>query len=364
MERWNINYRTTTTKVEKMKASEFRKLIREEVRNAVKEVAATPALKPLDFNKLDQIHTLLSTPHPDLKNQGYGETISGYKKDDFSDEPKALKKFAKAHAKGYSELADLIADNSEMFAFGTFEEDDRPDFLKDKKLAKYLREYEDAWSDINLYAQDIDIDNTIKAYNKFADVVAKFGAQTTTLSEAPMTAPTTYDYNNPGDEWKAILTKAMQRFNAYSNNTKVKKDTANLLMAIYKLGAKKIGKNLKPDDLESLAKVTILHGTMQGSVDDLIAYIKDNLDPTAFPRWGDVRAKKPFKAGKWVRITPQTKLKIGDELVRMGGLDFADIVKIEGTNYLLHFDADYADDKPTKTPRKSLEDYWLLIQKK
>ena len=156
-----------------MKLSQLKQIIKEEIQNSLKE-AATPALKPLDFTKLDQIHTLLSTPHPDLKNQGYGETISGYKKADYSNELKALKKFAKAHAKGYDELADLIADNEEIFAFSTFEEDDRPDFLKDKKLANYLRQYEDAWSNLDAYAQDIDVNNTIKAYNTLADVVAKF----------------------------------------------------------------------------------------------------------------------------------------------------------------------------------------------
>ena len=180
------------------------------------------------------------------------------------------------------------------------------------------------------------------------------------IMEAPMAAPTTYDFANPGDQWKTILTKAIQRFNAYPNNTKVKKDTANLLMAIYKLGAKKVGKKVKPDELESLAKITVMHRALQGSVDDLIAYIKDNLDPTAFPRWGDARAIKPFKAGKWVRITPQTKLKVGDNLVRIAGLDFASIVKIEGTNCFLRYEADFADDKPTKMPREALENGWFL----
>jgi hypothetical protein len=180
------------------------------------------------------------------------------------------------------------------------------------------------------------------------------------MMEASMSTPTTYDFANPSDQWKAILTKAIQRFNAYPKNTKVKKDTANLLMAIYKLGAKKVGKNLKPDELESLAKITVIHGAMQGSVDDLIAYIKDNLDPTAFPRWANPRGQKTFKAGKWVRITPQTKLKVGDNLVRISTLDFADIVKIEGTNYFLHFEADYEDDKPTKMPREALENGWFL----
>ena len=43
MERWNINYETLVTKVEKMKASQFKKLIREEIQNVLKE--AVGALK-------------------------------------------------------------------------------------------------------------------------------------------------------------------------------------------------------------------------------------------------------------------------------------------------------------------------------
>ena len=184
------------------------------------------------------------------------------------------------------------------------------------------------------------------------------------IMEAPITAPTTYDYNNPGDEWKAIFDKAIQRFTAYRQNPKVKKDTANLIMAVYKLGGKKIGKNLKPDYLTSAAERVMRDLDPGDTAADLIPYIKSDLDPTAIPSWADPRSLKPFKAGKWVRITPQTKLKVGDELTRIGDLYFADIVKMEGDKFLLHFDIDYSDEKPTKADRKYLEDYWFLMQKK
>ena len=64
------------------------------------------------------------------------------------------------------------------------------------------------------------------------------------LNEATVTTPTTYDFNNPGDEWKTILTKAMEQYNAYPNKSKVKKDTKDLLTIVYKLGAKKTGKSI------------------------------------------------------------------------------------------------------------------------
>ena len=184
------------------------------------------------------------------------------------------------------------------------------------------------------------------------------------IMEAPIAAPTTYDYNNPGDEWKAIFVKAIQRFTAYRQNPKVKKDTANLIMAVYKLGGKKIGKNLKPDYLTSAAERVMRDLDPGDTADDLIPYIKSDLDPTAIPSWADPRSLKPFKAGKWVRITPQTKLKVGDELTRIGDLYFADIVKMDGDKFLLHFDIDYSGEKPTKADRKYLEDYWFLMQKK
>lgn len=186
------------------------------------------------------------------------------------------------------------------------------------------------------------------------------------MAEAPVTAPTSYDFNNPGDEWKNILTKAMERFNKFPNNSKVRKDTINLFSAIYKLGFKKAGRKLSKEMAESLPNNLV--GTaarnndiMQKSVDDLIAYIKNDIDPTALPNWADSRAEKDFKAGKWTRITPQTKLKVGDELVRMYDITFVDIVKIEGDKIFLHFAADYAEDKPTKKTREVIQDYYLLM---
>ena len=180
--------------------------------------------------------------------------------------------------------------------------------------------------------------------------------------------PSTYDFNNPGDEWKNIITKAMERFNKFPKNPKVKKDTINLFTTIYKLGFKKIGQKKQMSSAEALANNVIGAGgrnndVMQKSVDDVIAYIKNDIDPTAIPNWANYGAKKEFKAGKWTRITPQTKLKVGDEIVRMNDLLFADIVKIDGDKILLHFAADYYDDKPTKKTRDVLEDYYLLMNK-
>ena len=180
------------------------------------------------------------------------------------------------------------------------------------------------------------------------------------IMEAPITAPTTYDYNNPGDEWKAIFNKAIQRLTTYRQNPKVKKDTANLIMAVYKLGAKNIGKKLKPDYLRIAAERVMRDLEPGDTADDLIPYIKSDLDPTALPSWADARTEKEFKARKWVRITPQTKLKVGDKLVSIVDLDFASIVKVEGTNYYLRFDADFLEDKPTKLSRETLEDMWFL----
>ena len=189
------------------------------------------------------------------------------------------------------------------------------------------------------------------------------------MAEDTVTTPTSYDFNNPGDEWKAIITKAMERFNKFPNNPKVKKDTINVFTKIYKLGFKKIGRKKSEGIAETLANNVIGGGgkrsdVMQKSVNDVIAYIKNDIDPAALPNWADSRAEKYFKTGKWVRITPQTKLKVGDELVRIHDITFADVVKIDGNKTFVTFAADYADDKPTKKTRDVLEDYWLLMKKK
>jgi hypothetical protein len=191
--------------------------------------------------------------------------------------------------------------------------------------------------------------------------------ETSALSEAPMAAPTSYDYNNPGDEWKDILTKAMQRFSKFPKNPKVVKDTANLIMAVYKLGGKKVGMNMKPTELQDFANSLIKYDddkVMKGPVDGLIAYIKNDLDPNGVPNWANPSVKKELKAGKWSRITPQTKLKVGDEIVKMGNIWFGTIVKIKGDNYYIRYDADYAEDKPTKASRRALEGLFALMRKK
>jgi hypothetical protein len=186
------------------------------------------------------------------------------------------------------------------------------------------------------------------------------------LKEAAV-LPTSYDYNNPGDEWKNILTKAMQRFSEFPKNPKVIKDTANLIMAVYKLGGKKVGMNMKPTELQDFANLLIKYDddkVMKGPVDGLIAYIKNDLDPNGVPNWAHPGVKKELKAGKWSRITPQTKLKVGDEIVKMGNIWFGTIVKIEGDNYYIRYDADYAEDKPTKASRRALEGLFALMRKK
>ncbi len=186
------------------------------------------------------------------------------------------------------------------------------------------------------------------------------------LKEATV-LPTSYDFNNPGDEWKNILTKATQRFVAYPKNPKVIKDTSNLLMAVYKLGGQKAGKKLNPDALANFAKNLTVYDDkvlLKGNVDDLIAYIKNDLDPTRAPNWASPAVKKEIKAGKWSRITPQTKLKVGDEVVRMKSTWFGKIVKINGDKYYIQFDADYADEKPTEFSKTNLVDLFALMKNK
>lgn len=184
------------------------------------------------------------------------------------------------------------------------------------------------------------------------------------ITEASAPIPTSYDFNNPGDEWKNILTKAITRYNAYPKNSKVIKDTTQLIKAVYELGFKNIGLNRRKGSAETLANNLIKYdGVMKKSLDDLIAYIKNDIDPEALPNWAGYGAKKGFKAGKMLRITPQTKLKVGDEVASIKSTEFATIQKIEGDTYLLTFAADYSDDKPVKKKRDILEDYYLLMKK-
>ena len=156
-----------------MKVSEFRKLIREEVRKVIKEAAATPALKTLDFTKLDKIFDVLTTPQPGLSKSDY-ETISDKKPGSFKYVAEFLKKLADAHAKGNQKFINFIADNTDTFPSSVTVVDDITDYLKDKNLAKQIQKLNDICygMDYNLY--EIEPDDVIKSYNELADFVTKF----------------------------------------------------------------------------------------------------------------------------------------------------------------------------------------------
>ena len=100
-----------------MKASEFKKLIREEVSSVLKE--AKPALKDLDFNKFDQILKLVTTPLTasvlDDDYEDYeGETISGYKKvREIEYVAKFLKKFSELYKTNSPKILDLLSKESD-----------------------------------------------------------------------------------------------------------------------------------------------------------------------------------------------------------------------------------------------------------
>ena len=174
--------------------------------------------------------------------------------------------------------------------------------------------------------------------------------------------PNTYDFNNPGDEWKKILTKAIQRFNT-SNDTKVNKNTIKLFTIIYMLGFKNIGEKVTTVYAKDLATDLVDSITPEDKSPDVITYIKNDIDPTAIPNWADDDAKEEFKAGNWVRVVPQTKLEVGNKLVRMNDMTFAEIVKIKDDKVFLQFDIDYADEKPTEKTREEIQDNYLYKSK-
>ncbi len=185
------------------------------------------------------------------------------------------------------------------------------------------------------------------------------------MNETSMATPTTYDFDNPGDEWTAILTKAMDRYQKSRNNRKVKKDVEKLLTIVYKLGAKKTGKSLSKAEAQEYVEFLLSAEMIDNSttVTDLIAYIKNDLDPNELPNWVDSDVRREFKKGKFVKITPTTKLKVGDNIVSMKRMTFAEIVAVNENTYSISFDMDYAGEKPFKKSKKSLESNWLLIKK-
>ncbi len=355
-----------------MKATEFKKLIREEVRNAINEqrlnedmalvgdialgvagglaglwalVKGAPlvvgALGSVAGDLADKIQAKAKQAAEKAKREGRLETI----------------KPIVAKFQNDTKLADMyqaLPPYDKTFGSTQAQQSNKLRTKQLQDIAKYIK--------AKLTPEEMTYFEDVSAMLRTGDI-----KETSALSEAPVTAPTSYDYNNPGDEWKNILTKAMQRFSKFPKNPKVIKDTANLIMAVYKLGGKKIGKKMKPEDLQNYANSLIKYDddkVMNGPVEGLITYIKNDLDPNGIPNWASPGAKKELKAGKWTRITPQTKLKVGDEIVRMGDVFFGDIVKIEGNIYHIHFAIDYADEKPTKKTREVLEDSYLLISKK
>ena len=189
------------------------------------------------------------------------------------------------------------------------------------------------------------------------------------LNEATVTTPTTYDFNNPGDEWKTILTKAMEQYNAYPNKSKVKKDTKDLLTIVYKLGAKKTGKSISTAEAQEYVEY-LLSGQRSrimmdssATVTDLIDYIKNDLDPNGLPNRAAYEVRKQFKKGKLLKITPTTKLKVGDNIVSMSNMTSANIVNVDGDRYSVAFAMDVSNEKPRKTTKKSLQSNWLLVKK-
>ena len=79
-----------------------------------------------------------------------------------------------------------------------------------------------------------------------------------------------------------------------------------------------------------------------------------------FRSWADPATDKMVKSKKWLKITPQTQLKVGSEVVHMQKMLFAKIVKIEGDKCYLRYEGDYAGERPTKMPRASMESLFLV----
>lgn len=188
------------------------------------------------------------------------------------------------------------------------------------------------------------------------------------ISEA-VTLPKAYDYQNPGSEWEAIFAKAIERYKKYSNNKKVEKDLAELFTYVYKLAQKSSGIKLAYPAAE-IARAIVDQASrsrggdlpIEGDVKSLITYIKKDFNPNDTPNWADSRTDSLVKSKKWLRITPQTKLKVGNDILRMDMI-FAQIKKIDGNNYYVVFDMDSIDDKPTKVNRDVLEKAYLVKNK-
>ena len=142
----------------------------------VNEAKTEVKLKDLDFNKLDKIFDVLTTPQPGLEDSEY-ETLSDEKPGSFKYVTKFLKNLAEAHAKGSQPFIDFISKNKNKFPDDVTVIDDITDYLKDKNLAKQIQKLNDICysMDYNLYG--IDPENVVKYYNELADFVSKFNTK-------------------------------------------------------------------------------------------------------------------------------------------------------------------------------------------
>ena len=141
--------------------------------NFVNEAKSDVKLKELDFNKLDKIFDLLTSPLPGIEESGY-DSVSDEKPGSFKYVTKFLKKLAEIHAKKNDKFIEFIADNTDTFPSSVTVEDDVTDYLKDKNLAKQIQKLNDICysMDYNLY--EIEPENVVKNYNELADLVTKF----------------------------------------------------------------------------------------------------------------------------------------------------------------------------------------------
>jgi hypothetical protein len=145
----------------------------------VNEAKSGVKLKDLDFNKLDQILKLVTTPLTTamLDTEEYedyeGSTISGYKKiKDVEYIAKFLKKFSELYTTDYKKAIELLFKNSDS-SFSIGDDDDSAEMLKDKKLAKQLTDVNDALISFSFSIPEMEPDYVAKDYNKLADAVSK-----------------------------------------------------------------------------------------------------------------------------------------------------------------------------------------------
>ena len=141
-----------------MKASEFKKLIREEVKNVLKEANST-TLKGIDFKKLKKM--MINASDMDLNDER-----------DFDDTIKILTKMSTEFPKGEESFSkwSYKQDFSGMSLDGDAEDlDDNP------KLAKAASDLEDLLGMFDsIQSNGNATKNYVKVYNGIADIVAKF----------------------------------------------------------------------------------------------------------------------------------------------------------------------------------------------